>query len=388
MQRIYLDNAATSWPKPESVLAAMDDYHRRLGAPAGRGIYREAVEVERAIAEARRRVAELLGIGQQQRILLTAGCTDSLNLALHGILRPGDHVITTVTEHNSVLRPLRYLEVHRNITVTLVPCGADGVVDAEEVRRAILPHTRLVVLNHVSNVTGAIQPAEAIGRIAAEHGLLFLLDAAQSLGHLNFNVADINAHLIAAPGHKGLLGPLGVGLLYVANPLEEMLEPLRQGGTGTHSIDDRQPELLPDKYESGTHNVPGIVGLSAGVAHLQKTGLAAIRRSQRGLTERLLNGLREIAGVRVYGPGDADRQLGVVSLAIQGFDPHEAAAALDSAYHIQTRPGLQCAPRMHEALGTQKSGGTLRISLGSFTTEGEIDAAVRAIGEIAASAVG
>ncbi len=387
MKRIYLDNAATSWPKPDSVCAAIDDYHRRLGAPAGRGIYREAVETERAISEARRRVGELLGVSQPQRVVFTAGCTDALNLALHGLLRPGDHVVGTVVEHNSVLRPLRFLQDNRGITVTLVNCGADGIVSPDDIQAAITPHTRLIVLNHVSNVTGAIQPAEAVGRIAAEHGKLFLLDAAQSLGHLAFSAAEIGAHLIAAPGHKGLLGPLGSGVLYLAPGIEEQLQTLRQGGTGTRSEDDQQPQTMPDKYESGTLNVPGILGLSAGIVHLQKSGLSAIRKQLRSLTERLLHGLNDIGGVKLYGPCDADRQLGVVSLTIKGFDPHEAAATLDSAYGIQARPGIQCAPKMHEALGTLKSGGTLRLSLSASTTEDDIEAALRGVGEIAASAI-
>lgn len=386
MQRIYLDNAATSWPKPESVLAAIDDYHRRLGAPAGRGVYREAIETERTILEARRRAAELIGVNQPQRIVFTSGCTDALNLAIHGLLRPGDHVVSTVVEHNSVLRPLRFCEDNRDVSVTLVGCDSRGLVDPEDIRRAIQPQTRMIVLNHVSNVTGAIQPAEPIGRIAAEHGLLYLLDAAQSLGHMAFDVGSLGAQLIAAPAHKGLLSTMGIGLLYVAPGIEEQLVPLRQGGTGTRSEDDRQPTSLPDRYESGTHNVPAIIGLAAGTTHVQKTGLAAIRKHIRSLTERFLAGLQEIAGVTVFGPRDAIHQLGVVSITIQGYDPHEAAALLDASYHIQARPGVQCAPRMHEALGTLKSGGTLRFSVSLSTTEAEVDAAIRAVGEIAGSA--
>lgn len=388
MKRIYLDNAATSWPKPEGVLAAMDDYHRRLGAPAGRGVYREASETERIVSDARRRVAELLGVKQPQRVVFTGGCTDALNMALQGMLRPGDHVITTVTEHNSVLRPLKALEESRGITTTLVECGSDGVINPDDVRAAIQPQTRMVVLNHVSNVTGAVQPAEAVGCIATEHGLVYLLDAAQSLGHLAVNTADIPAHLIAAPGHKGLLGPLGVGLLYVASGLEDQLLPLRQGGTGTRSEDDRQPTSLPDRYESGTHNVPGIIGFAAGTAHVQKLGLAAARKHIHILTGRLLGGLAEAPGVTIYGPRDPDRQLGVVSITIKGYDPHEAATTLDAAYRIQTRPGIQCAPRMHQALGTLKSGGTLRFSLSLFTTEEEVEAAIAAVDEVARSAMG
>jgi cysteine desulfurase family protein len=387
MKRIYLDNAATSWPKPDEVLAAMEDYQRRLGAPAGRGVYREATETERLIAEARRRAADLLGVSQPQRIVFTAGCTDALNLAIRGFLRAGDHVVTTVTEHNSVLRPLRYSYDERYINLTYVPCGADGLIDPGDVARAIAPKTRLIVLNHVSNVTGAVQPAEAIGQLARERGITFLLDAAQSLGHLPFTAAEVGAQLIAAPGHKGLCGALGIGFLYVAPGIEEQLLPLRHGGTGTRSEDDHQPDSLPDKYESGTHNVPGILGMSAGIAYVQKLGLPAIRRKLKSLTEQLVAGLREIRGVRMYGPRDGDRQLGVVSITIDGFDPHEAAATLDSAYGIQARPGIHCAPRMHEALGTQKGGGTLRFSVSPLTSETDVEAAIRAVGDIASAAI-
>lgn len=387
MNRIYLDNAATSWPKPEGLLAAIDDYHRRLGAPAGRGVYREASETERLIAESRRRLAELLRVNQPQRVIFTAGCTDALNQVLHGTLRPGDHVVTTVTEHNSVLRPLRHLQEQRGITTTLVPCGADGIINPDDIRSAIQPQTRMIVLNHVSNVTGAIQPAEAIGKLAAEHDLLFLLDAAQSLGHLPFSVGDVNAHFIAAPGHKGLLGPMGIGALYIAPEREADLLPLRQGGTGTRSEDDRQPESMPDRYESGTHNVPGILGLSAGLAHIQKFGTAAVRKHMHWLTGRLLDGLATVAGVTIFGPRNPDQQLGVVSITIKGYDPHEAATTLDATYRIQTRPGIQCAPRMHEALGTLKSGGTLRFSVSLFNTEADVDAAIKAIDEVARSAI-
>jgi cysteine desulfurase family protein len=387
MTRIYLDNAATSWPKPDAVLAAIEDYHRRLGAPAGRGVYREAIETERLIADARRRVAELIGASQPQRVVFTAGCTDALNQALHGLLAPGDHIISTVTEHNSVLRPLEFLATTRDVTFTLVECGSDGIVDPDAIRRAITPQTKLIALNHVSNVTGAIQPAEDIGRIAAEHQVLFLLDAAQSLGHVPVNAAQLNASLIAMPGHKGLLGPLGIGMLYIAPGIEERLLPLRQGGTGTRSEEARQPESLPDRYESGTHNVPGILGLAAGVEHVQKTGLTAIRNHVQSLTTQLLSGLSDIDGVTIHGPNDPDKQLGVVSITLRGYDPHEAAATLDAAYRIQVRPGIQCAPLMHRSLGTLTSGGTLRFSVSLFNTADDIDAAIRAVQEIAASAM-
>ncbi len=386
-RRIYLDNAATSWPKPEAVYAAVERWQRELGAPAGRGVYREAGEVERLVADARRRAADLLGAEEPRRIIFTCNGTDSLNLALHGLLRPGDHVVTSVVEHNSVLRPLRQLEELHSVEVTRVPCDHAGLIDPDDIRAAIRRHTKLIVLVHVSNVTGAIQPVEAVGRIARDHGVLFLVDAAQSLGHLPVNVREIGADLLASPGHKGLLGPLGTGLLYVAPGVEERLAAVRQGGTGTQSDEDRQPDSLPDKYEAGNHNVPGIIGLGAGLAFVRDRGLDRIRAHDRELTTRLIAGLSEIAGVKIYGPRNSDRQSGVVSITIEGYDPQEAAGMLDTAYSIQARPGLHCAPLMHRALGTVSIGGTLRFSLGVFTTQEEIDAAIRGVAELASAAV-
>jgi cysteine desulfurase / selenocysteine lyase len=385
-RRIYLDNAATSWPKPESVYAAVDRYQRELGAPAGRSVYRQAAEVERMVLDTRRLVAELLGAEDPSRLVFTANGTDALNLALHGLVRPGDHVVTSVVEHNSVLRPLRYLEDHRGITVTRVRCNAEGVVDPDDIREAVAPRTRLIALTHASNVTGAIQPVEEVGRLARERDVLYLVDAAQSVGHVPVNVRWIGATVLAASGHKGLLGPLGGGVLYLAPGIEQQLEPLRQGGTGTQSLDDRQPGMLPDKYESGNLNVPAIVGLGAGVSYLQKRGLDAVRRHEIQLTRRLVDGLRRIAGVTLYGPRNAEPRVGVVTITVHGYEPQVLSAMLDASYGVQTRAGAHCAPLMHTALGTIGLGGAVRFSLGAFTTEDDISAALRAVAEIAAAA--
>ncbi len=279
-ERIYLDNAATSWPKPQSVYDAVDHYQRSMGVAAGRGFYREAVEVDRTLQRTRTAIARLIGADEPSRIIFTFNGTDSLNLALHGILRSGDHVITSAAEHNSVLRPLRYLEGHQGVEISRIPVDEFGLVDPDAIRGAIRPNSRLIALIHASNVTGALQPAEDVGRIAHENGLLFLLDAAQSLGHVPLDVSRLGADLLAAPGHKGLLGPLGTGILYVAPGIEEQLRPIRQGGTGTDSESDRQPETLPQKYESGNPNVAGLVGLSAGVEYLAQQGIAAVRQHE------------------------------------------------------------------------------------------------------------
>jgi cysteine desulfurase family protein len=382
--RIYLDNAATSWPKPQSVYAAVDRALREIGAPAGRGVYREADEAARLVADARRRVAAILGAEEPRRVVFTLNGTDSLNLALHGLLKPGDHVVTTVVEHNSVLRPLRQMRETGGRSVTRVGCDAEGFVDPDEIARAITPETRLIALVHASNVTGAMQPVEEVGRIARERDVLFLVDAAQTVGRVPLDVRQIGCSLLAAPGHKGLLGPLGTGVLYIAPGVENQLASVRQGGTGTQSEEDLQPETLPDKYEAGNLNVPAIAGLGAGAAWLQEQGLEKIHHYVSELTERLAAGLRAIEGITVFGPADPARRIDVVSITIAGCQPQEAAVMLDTAHRIQTRPGLHCAPLMHRALGTLEGGGTLRFSVGPFNTAEEIDQAIAAVAEIAA----
>ena len=294
MKRIYLDNAATSWPKPDAVYDAVDKYLRENGAPAGRSAYTQAADVERAISSARAAVARLIGATSAKQIIFTSNGTEALNLAIHGLLRPGDHAICTWADHNSVLRPLRDLEEHSNVQVTRVRCDASGLVNPDDIRRALQPETKLVAILHASNVTGVIQPIPEIGRIVHQHGARFLVDAAQSLGHVPVSVDELHADLLAAPGHKGLLGPLGTGVLYVRPGLEAELASPRQGGTGSRSDEDRQPDFLPDKFEAGNHNVPGLVGLAAALAWLEAKGVTALHDHEQRLSQRLRSGLRKI----------------------------------------------------------------------------------------------
>jgi cysteine desulfurase/selenocysteine lyase len=382
MDRIYLDNAATSWPKPDAVYRAVDEYQRSIGAAAGRGVYRSAQTSERIVAECRRRIADLVGISQPKQVIFTLNGTDSLNLAIHGLLRPGDHVVTSVCEHNSILRPLHALGQSHQIETTIVGCDESGFIDAAEVRAALRPNTRLIALAHASNVTGVVQPLADIGQIASQHKALFLVDAAQSLGHIEVRQAEIGWHLLAAPGHKGLMGPLGTGVLAIAAGIEEWLQPIRQGGTGSRSDDPEQPQSLPDRYESGNLNVSGIAGLGAGVAWLQERGLAEIHKHERELTGLLIEGLRNIPGVTVFGPPTDSPRVGVVSFNLADFDPQEVAAALDSAAGIEVRSGLHCAPRMHAALGTAPAG-TVRASFGPFSTATDVETLVAAVREFA-----
>ena len=385
LRRIYLDNAATSWPKPESVYCAVTHAMRELGAPAGRGTYAEATEVERLLRETRHETARLLGAADSRSVIFTANGTDSLNLAIHGMLRPGDHVVTSMAEHNSTLRPLKQAQEHQGVTVTRVPCNGEGLVNPDDIRAAIQPNTKMITLVHVSNVTGAIQPVIEVGKIAADHQICYLVDAAQSLGHLPFDLEATQADLVAAPGHKGLLGPLGSGILYIHPKRESELIPIRQGGTGTQSETDTQPDTLPDRFESGNHNVPSLLGLRAGIAYLTDRGVTTICHHEQQLTERLRQGLREIKGLQIYGPQNALQRAGVVSLRIDGYEPQELALLLDSHHRIQARAGFHCAPLVHKQIGTNQHGGTLRLSVGALTTTAEIDTTVEAIGDIAAA---
>jgi cysteine desulfurase / selenocysteine lyase len=384
MRRIYLDNAATSWPKPTAVYDAVDRYLRENGAPAGRGTYSQAVEVERAIASGRAAIARLIGAADAKQIIFTSNGTEALNLAIHGLLRPGDHAICTCADHNSVLRPLRQLEEHGQVEVTRVKCDAKGLVDPGDLRRALKSNTKLIAILHASNVTGVIEPVAEIGRIVRSHGARFLVDAAQSLGHVHLSVDEMQADLLAAPGHKGLLGPLGTGVLYVRPGLESQLQSLRQGGTGSRSDEDRQPETVPDKFEAGNHNVPGLVGLAAASRWLESKTVAAIQDHEQHLARRLRTGLKEITRITLHGCSETSSQsLGVVSISIAGYDPQEAAALLDVSFGVQVRAGLHCAPLVHRALGTSEVGGTVRFSLGAFNTAEDVDAAIAAMREIA-----
>jgi cysteine desulfurase/selenocysteine lyase len=382
--RIYLDNAATSYPKPSTVTEAVGLALRKEGAAEGRSNTRAAQRVHDVVARCRERAARLFGAERPERIIFTFNGTDSLNLALHGLLRPGDHVVTSAAEHNSVLRPLRNLR-DRGVEVSYVAADGEGRVNPDDVQRSLRKNTRLVALVHASNVTGTIQPIDRVGEMARAAGALFLVDAAQTAGHLPIDVSRSPIDLLAAPGHKGLLGPLGTGILYVRPGVETQLQSSRQGGTGSDSEDDWQPERLPDKYESGNHNVPGLFGLEASLAWIEERTVAELRPHERELTQQLLAALTGVKGLRVYGPQSPDDRVGVVSVTLDGFEPQELATTLDTSFGIETRAGLHCAPGLHRSLGTFEGGGTLRMSVGPFTTPVETEAAGAAFRALAGS---
>lgn len=383
MPRIYLDNAATSWPKPPGVYDAVDRYQRENGAAVGRSSTRTGAAVQRAVDHARRQIARLFGAQSANSITFGFNGTDVLNGVLHGWLRPGQHVVTSVAEHNSVLRPLRYLAEHIGLKIDCVPIGSDGIIDPDDLGKVIRDDTRLIALTHASNVTGAIQPVEEIGRLAAGRGVPFLIDAAQTAGHLPIDVERMQASFLACSGHKGLLGPLGTGVLYVRPGLEAELEPLRQGGTGTASEDETVAARGADRYEAGNHNAPGLVGLAAAMDWILDRGIESLRSHEIDLMRRLIDGIRAIDGLAIPGPASADARAGTISFSLTALDPQTTASLLETEFGIESRAGLHCAPRMHAALGTLSGGGTVRLSTGPFTTNDDIDTAVQAIHRLA-----
>jgi cysteine desulfurase family protein len=378
---IYFDNAATSWPKPPEVAAAMTRYLSETGASPGRSGHRLSLESGRVVLEAREALAQLLGVADPFRIVFAKNATEALNLALCGLLHEGDHAITSSLEHNSVMRPLRTLE-RRGVALTVLPCSPLGELDPEEIRKALRADTRALVLTQASNVAGTILPLTQAGRIARELGIVLVVDAAQGAGALPIDVEALGIDLLAFTGHKSLLGPPGTGGLYIREGLEGRIAPLIEGGTGSRSEFERQPDFLPDKYEAGTPNTVGLAGLLAGVTWILERGVAALRSHEEALTGRFLAGLAEIAEVRFYGPADPARRASLVTFNIDGMTASDAALALDERFGILSRPGLHCAPTAHRTLGTFPRG-ALRFGFGAFNTPEEIDASLAAIRELA-----
>lgn len=382
---IYLDNAATSWPKPPVVAEAMVRFMRDVGANPGRGGHGLAVEAARIVYNAREAVAELFSAPDPLHVVFGPNVTEALNLVLRGLLRPGDHVITSSVEHNSVMRPLRALE-RRGVEVTVVECSSEGFLDPSRVAGAIRANSVLIALNHASNVVGTLLPVAEVGRIARQHGLLLLVDAAQTGGAYPIDMQAEGIDLLGFTGHKSLYGPTGTGGLIVGERVDvACLEPLKRGGTGSRSEHEEQPDFLPDMYESGTLNAVGLAGLGAGISWVLDQGVEEIRAHEVQLTERLIDGLVDIPGVTLYGALDATGQMATVSFNIASIDPSEVGLRLDEEYGIMCRVGLHCSPGAHKTIGTFPVG-TIRFGMGAFNRVEEVSIAVNSVRQLARGA--
>ena len=391
MQRTYMDNSATSFPKPPGVTEAMVRFAEDCGASAGRGAYAEARQCQQIIATCRRRVAQLINAEGPERIVFAMNCSEALVIAIRGLLNTapfGSHAIATAMEHNSVLRPLSALADQAGLAPEFIACdGRTGLMDPEDIRRAIRPETRLIACVHVSNVTGTLQPIAEVAAIAREHEIPCLIDAAQSVGHVEIDVQALGVDFLAFPGHKGLLGPLGTGALYIRPGMEQHLPTMKEGGTGTISEQPVQPRTMPDKYEIGSHNAIGLAGLSEGLAWALHRGVADLRRHDRRLCELFLQSAAGAEGLTVYGPADPDRRAGIFSVNVRGLSPQQLAERLEREFGILTRPGIHCAPLAHKTIGTLPSG-TCRLSFGPFTSAADVRLAAEALTRIARDAIG
>jgi cysteine desulfurase family protein len=388
-QIIYLDNAATTFPKPEEVHDSMGDFYRRYGVNPGRTGCDLALKAEEMIHSTRTRLSYLFNPSLERagikknpdRLVFSANATHALNLLIQGVLRPGDHVVTTWTEHNSVIRPVNHM-IQRGVEATFVKPDGEGYVDPADIRLAIRPTTRLVVVNHASNVIGVVQDLEAIGTVCREAGVLFAVDAAQTAGVIPIDMADWGISFVAFTGHKGLFGPTGTGGLCVADDAE--IESTIWGGTGVRSAHPYHLEEYPYRLEAGTLNLLGIAGIAAGLDWIEKTGSDAILAHEILLLERLQDGLAGIKGVTVRGTTRLTGRVAVCSVTVNGYDPSDVGTMLDVDYDILTRTGLQCAPLIHEHMGTSPRG-TVRFSIGPFNTEEHIESAIAAMTKIAAT---
>jgi cysteine desulfurase/selenocysteine lyase len=385
MAMIYFDNAATSWPKPPGVADAMVHFINDIGASAGRSAHRQAIASSRIVYDAREAVADLFNAPDPLRVVFGLNVTEALNLALHGYLYPGDHVITSSMEHNAVMRPLRQLE-REGVELTVLPCSAQGLLDPATIEPAIRLNTVMIVLNHGSNVVGTLLPIAEAGRIARAHDLLLAVDTAQTAGAYPIDMEADKIDLLGFTGHKGLCGPMGTGGLIISERVDvDRLIPLKRGGTGSRSEHEEQPQFLPDKCESGTPNVVGLAGLVAGIQFVQETGLEIIRAHEVSLAQRLISGLQDIVGVTVYGSLDAELQVATVSFNVANQLPSEMGLRLDEEFGIMCRVGLHCAPAAHKTIGTFPTG-TVRFGMSYFSTTEEVDQALAAVATIARDA--
>jgi len=382
---VYLDNAATTFPKPKEVLEAALDAYTRFGVNPGRSGYDLCLAAGELVETTRKELTRFFGGAHPERLVFAYNATDALNLAIQGILESGDHVITTTIEHNSVIRPLNHMARERGVSVEYVSVGSDGVVDPAEITRRLRRTTKMVAVNHGSNVIGTIQPVAEIGGACRDRGVLLLVDASQTAGVVPIDVERMGIDVLAFTGHKSLLAPTGIGGLYVRDGVG--IRPTRFGGTGVNSVNPYHLEEYPYRLEAGTGNVLGIAGLHFAQAYIAKRGMENIYRHEMGLFGRLQGGLAATEGVTLHGTTSLENRLPVLSFTLAGRDPADVGMLLDVEHNIAARTGLQCAPLIHRQMGTGQRG-TVRLSVGPLNKEGDIDAALAAVAEIAADSKG
>ena len=379
---IYMDNAATTFPKPPGVLEDALAFYQKYGVNPGRSGTDLAQEAEAMVAEARASLTSFFGAtGSVDRLVFTQNASDSLNIAIQGVLQSGDHVITTCLDHNSVLRPIYHLAKYEGVEATYVPFGDDGYVDPQAIADAILPNTKLVVMSHASNVLGTVQPIAEVGEICRARGVILCVDVAQTAGMLPIDMEDMQADILCFTGHKSLMGPTGIGGMYVREGVD--VAPLRYGGTGVRSEYPDHLDEYPWRLECGTGNLLGIAGLLNGQKWIAREGLGNIHARERALMKQLVNGLREVDGVILYCADHLDEHVCVLSVNVDGMTANNVGTLLDVKFNVATRTGLQCAPKVHELLGTKALKGTVRISLGPFNTEAHIDTVIEGLADIA-----
>ncbi|MGM0445991.1 MAG: aminotransferase class V-fold PLP-dependent enzyme [Bacillota bacterium] len=372
MREVYLDNAATTRFKPDSVIDEMTYFLKNLNCSPGRGGYECAMESGRQVMNARFTINEFFNGPDVENVIFTKNITESLNYLIKGLLKKDDHVITTTLEHNAVLRPLNQLEEKKLINVSYVQCSKEGLLDPKDIENEIKDNTKLIILNHASNVTGTILPAYEIGKIAKKHGLFYALDTAQTAGLIDIDFKKLNLDFLGFTGHKGLLGPQGTGGMIISNRLVDEMDSLITGGTGSLSETVKQPDFLPDKFESGTLNTPGIIGLKTGIEYINKKGINNLYRHEIELLKSFLTGLNYLDNITVYGTQDIDKKVPTVSLSVKGYDLGDLGFELAKKYGIMVRSGLHCAPLAHKTIGTYPEG-TLRFSFGIKTTKDDLD---------------
>ena len=383
MEMIYLDNASTTFPKPEAVPRAVFDYMTSQGSNINRGCYDSAYDVAEAVFETRQMLAELFHGGDCKNVVFTKNVTESLNVILKGFLKPGDHILVSAMEHNAMMRPLRQLEA-AGVEFDRIPCTESGELRLEAMEALLRPNTRSVAVLHASNVCGTVMPIREVGAFCRAHGLKFIVDSAQTAGVLEIDMEDMHIDALAFTGHKGLLGPQGVGGFILKEDMIARIDPLLSGGTGSLSHTEEIPDFMPDRFEPGTMNLPGILGLKAGLEWLRETGLDKIREHELALTAQFLEGLKPLEHrgmLRIIGRRDCINRTGVLSIQTLTKELSQTAFELDADYGIQTRVGLHCAPSAHQTLGTCPTG-TIRFSFGWGNTEAHVDSALDALEHI------